>query len=233
MRTEKQFEDRINTWVQIVGIFIAAAWGVYTFIYKEIVVPKAAPINTSLSLEIKKVDSMSDAATHGRLSLSIVVSAANPSTRAVDLFHSVWLVYGYRGKDKDVLDLKVAQEALNSDDLRMESRFSENEKISLVAAGRLFEDEKLEPGEKIGRTEILFLPSGRFDSVELVALVPSAANTGDLKLRWTLHGDGDSDANVTPVVTLTTAKKEDIAATEAVLKSHEYSVSMARSKIAL
>ena len=47
--------QEVNAWVQTVGILIAAAWGVYTFVYKEMIEPKSAPINISVDLELKKV----------------------------------------------------------------------------------------------------------------------------------------------------------------------------------
>src|SRR5690349_16115704 len=40
---KRTFAEQLNTWMQIAGILIAAVWGVYTFVFKEITTPKAAP----------------------------------------------------------------------------------------------------------------------------------------------------------------------------------------------
>jgi hypothetical protein len=221
----KLLEDRINTWAQIAGIAIAAVWTAYTFVYKEIWAPQATPVNTSLSLEIRAPDSKSAARRDGMIALSIVVSATNPSSRPIQFFHSIYMVYGYRTKKKDSFDTERAKAAINSDDLVMESRFSEKEDISLVAAGRLFEDDGLKPNEKITRTELLFLPIDAFDALELAVYVPSATSIDGLEQQWELNGLG-----VKSTILVTSTKKVADAAT---LMSHEYAESEARSKIAL
>jgi hypothetical protein len=44
----------IRSWIPPIGIVIAAVWGVYTFIYKEIIIPQSAPVNVSIGLQIQE-----------------------------------------------------------------------------------------------------------------------------------------------------------------------------------
>ena len=223
----KLLEDRINTWVQIAGIVIAAVWAAYTFVYKEIWVPAAVPVNTTLGLEIRPADSQSAARHKGMIPLTIVASATNPSTRTIEFFRSVFVVYGYRNQKKEAFKFDVgnAQKATNADTLQMESLFSEKQDVSLVATGRLFEDAGLKPGEKITRTQVLFIPPDAFDVVEVIAYVPSATHADGLEQQWRLNGLG-----VDPIVLVKGSGKE---ANTATLNAHEYGESEARTMIAL
>jgi len=41
---KKTIGERINTWVQTVGIVAAGIWASYTFVYNEVFVPRSAKI---------------------------------------------------------------------------------------------------------------------------------------------------------------------------------------------
>jgi hypothetical protein len=45
--------DTIRSWITTIGVVIALAWGVCTFIYKEILEPESAPVNVSIDLGIQ------------------------------------------------------------------------------------------------------------------------------------------------------------------------------------
>lgn len=40
--------------VQTTAIVLAGVWALYTFVYKEILLPKSAPVNVSIDLQLKK-----------------------------------------------------------------------------------------------------------------------------------------------------------------------------------
>src|SRR5437763_12580581 len=88
----RSFEERLNTWVQILGILIAAGWGIWTFIYKEIKVPKSAPVNISLNLQLKKVET--NPSRQGLTAVEMKISATNPSSREIYLLPNAWVAYG-------------------------------------------------------------------------------------------------------------------------------------------
>ena len=102
--SERTIGQEVNTWVQTFGILVAAAWGVYTFIYKEIVLPKSAPVNISVNLELKTIGPSNPQETEAKKQLIAVemkVSATNPSPREVYLLPSIWFAYGYVDRPTD------------------------------------------------------------------------------------------------------------------------------------
>src|SRR6266404_5182874 len=95
--------------MQIVGILIAAIWGVYTFFEKEVFIPKSAPVNISVNLQLKKVATGSGNQA-GLTAVEMNVSATNPSTREIHLLPSAWSARGVRIKaaERDETDLANA-----------------------------------------------------------------------------------------------------------------------------
>jgi hypothetical protein len=90
---------KLNTWVQIIGIAIAAGWGAYTSNYKEMMLPRAAPVIVTVDLQLQKIDrpnSQHQGENKALVAVEMTVSATNPSSRQVYLFPSVWLAYGLK-----------------------------------------------------------------------------------------------------------------------------------------
>ena len=55
LSSDKSLAEKINTWMPIVGVVIAAIWGVYTFAFKEMIKPNSAPVNITMNLQFKKL----------------------------------------------------------------------------------------------------------------------------------------------------------------------------------
>src|SRR6266513_4802955 len=89
---KRSLGERLNTWVQTIGILIAAAWGVYTFVHKEITAPRAAPVNISLDLQLKKLGA--NEPNKELVAVELKASATNPSTREIHLLPNLWTAYG-------------------------------------------------------------------------------------------------------------------------------------------
>lgn len=177
--------------MQIAGICIAAVWGVYTFVFKEIFVPKSAPINISINLELKKIGTGSSTKT-GLTAVQISISATNPSTREIHLFQSVWSAHGACIKVPETEQTnftKAIEEALRTTDIYTVQRHAVAEETSIVAAGQLFADADLKPNEKIARTIIFYVPKDDYDLVEVNAAMPSAENVSRTTLEWRLDKD--------------------------------------------
>ena len=121
--SERSIAKELNTWVQTIVIIIAFIWGAYTFIYKEIVLPKAAPVNVTVDLLLKKIGPPNSPLQKGEngalIAIEMDVSAANPSSRSVNLFPSVWFAHGYKVRsipeNKDFNNQVIS--TLNSQDL--------------------------------------------------------------------------------------------------------------------
>jgi hypothetical protein len=226
-----RLEKRILIWLQIVGIIGAAAWAVYTFIFKEILAPKTVPVNTSLAVELKPGQSTAPASHDGRVPLSISASATNPSVRKVHLLHSVWVMYGYRLRDSThEFDRSTVEHVMNTDDdLQLASRFSDVTEISLIAGGNLFDDDELSPQEHISRTDVVYVPSHTYDAVEVLVIVPSAVDADDLSLTWKFIKPQSNSVEEpeSTVTSIKTNKELDYR----VLHSREYAEASSRVKI--
>src|SRR5256885_1464223 len=108
----RDFGEILNTWVQTIGICIAAIWGVYTFVFKEILVPKSAPVNVTINLQLKKIGT---GPTNGNLTaVEMKISATNPSSRKVYLLPSVWVAHGIRIKAVERDDAGFADATVKS-----------------------------------------------------------------------------------------------------------------------
>jgi hypothetical protein len=211
--------ETVNTWMQIAGILIAAVWGVYTFVFKEITNPRSAPVNISMNLQLKKVGAGSS--TKANLTaVELNVSATNPSTREIHLLPSAWIAHGVRISATEKSEDDVAKETGAA--LRQETGHSQEEettealrakairdalqklttntvlkhaakqKGSIVAAGLLFTDEGLKPNEKIERTIIFYVPTGEYDLVDVYATMPSEEDVSHTILQWSLNQEDNA-----------------------------------------
>jgi hypothetical protein len=186
--------ETINTWMQIVGICIAAAWGVYTFVFKEITVPKSAPVNISINLQLKKLGTGSSNKAN-LMAVEMNISATNPSTREIHLLTSAWSARGIRigVAERDQTNFtKAIEDALReSNGLDTVQRHAVAKERSMVAAGPLFVDADLKPNEKVARTIIIYVPRDDYDFVEVSAAMPSAEGVSRIALEWVFDKEYD------------------------------------------
>lgn len=47
--SDKTFGEKLNVWVQTIGILLAGIWALYTFVYKEYIEPKKAQSTSPLT----------------------------------------------------------------------------------------------------------------------------------------------------------------------------------------
>lgn len=187
---KRSVSQEINTWVQTTGIIVAAIWGIYTFGYKEILVPQSAPVNISMNLQLQKV-AISNKKENKLIAVEMKVSATNPSSRVVKLLPSVWFAYG-----KEVVPVsentsfsKKLFTTLNTRNEGFIQKHAESKFASVVAAGNLFQDDFLQPKETRARTIIFHIPKNKYDVLEVQAIMPSAENTKPIYLQWTFNDE--------------------------------------------
>jgi hypothetical protein len=187
---KKTSARKINTWVQTVGIFLAAAWGVYTFVYKEIMLPRSAPVNISVNLQLKKIGTPTSGPEHKKGSLVAIemrVSATNPSSREVYLLPSAWIAYGLSvdSVSHSAAFAKNAISSLNSHEASYyEEKHATVSEASVVAVGNLFVDDSLKPNETVTRTLVFHVPPGRYDWLDVQAVMPTVARKTSVGLEW-------------------------------------------------
>jgi hypothetical protein len=89
---ESSFGRELNAWVQTIAIIVAASWGIYTFVYKEITLPKSAPVNVSMDLQLKKIGTSVDKREQEVpfVAVEMKVRATNPTSRSIYLLPSTW-----------------------------------------------------------------------------------------------------------------------------------------------
>lgn len=187
---ERTFGQELNIWVQTIGILIAAAWGGYTFIYKEILVPKSAPVNISLSLQLKKIGPGGAERTdknNQRVAVEMRISATNPSPRQVYLLSSAWVAFGYVDSASDgALFAEDAERALNAHEEHDAQRHERVTQSTVVAVGDLFADKTLKPNETVTTTQVIYVPPGRYDRIEVYTAIPTTKKKGGFDLQWHL-----------------------------------------------
>jgi len=160
-----------------VAVVVAAFWGGYTFLWKDILVPSWAP--ATLVIEVKPREAWFEtkpgAGGTGPPRLRLRVIATNPSTRTLYLLPSVWWATGMqRTETGPGQSFESAANAVLRDVPALHAeRGQELLSTGVVATGRLFSsDDQILPGETVSRD--LSIPLPRSDSpLALQWLVPA------------------------------------------------------------
>jgi len=191
---EKTLAEKINIWMQIVGIVIAAVWAVYTFFFKEVVQPSSAPVNISMNLQFRKLIPPSNGILidHDDLiAVEMMATATNPSSRELYLLPNVWIAWGNKFEKftGDNFDDLVNQALKASDGNKMGEKYARITKpkdpssTDTVASGRLFGDTVLKPNETITRRIVFHVPES-FNVVDIWAAMPSTTEKDTFDIEW-------------------------------------------------
>jgi hypothetical protein len=180
----------INTWVQTLAIIAAGIWAIiYTFVYKEVLLPATAPVNISVDLAIKQAAVVTDAK-RDLIAVEMKIIAVNPSSRILHLLPSPWLVSGYTVVPRKIVEQPFAQEdvslALLSTTGKIE-RHSEIGLSALVAIGRLFNNTVLNPGEKLQRIIVFHVPPATYDMLDvIVTMTLTTTDPRGFEVKWSI-----------------------------------------------
>jgi hypothetical protein len=179
---KKGFAGNFHAWVQTAGIIVASAWGVYVFAYKEIAIPKSAPVNVSIDLQLQKTGKnyINVVDEKSLIAVEMQASASNPSTRKVYLLPNYWVVYGIRIRPE-------ASETFNEQAYDKIGDFTiekHNERTSddVVAIGIMFFDGVLNPGEKIVRKLVIHVPPNKYDLLHAYTHIPTSTKEWENRL---------------------------------------------------
>jgi hypothetical protein len=190
---EKSFGEKFNIWVQTIGIIIGSIvvflWGVTTFVYEKIWVPKSAPVNVSLDIALKKTGICEIKENKNQAPLAAIelkITAKNPSTRAVPFLPSSFFVFGYKiaGTDGNDEDFSKRSDEVLKDFYSgtISRRHSMIKTVKVVAVGDLFIDSGLKPAEVVSTSRVFHIPSGEYDMLEAVAFIPSCKERSIVEL---------------------------------------------------
>lgn len=154
----------MHEWTKTVAVVVAALWGVYTFIWRDILVPSWAP--ASLVIEAKPrqegVEARPGEGGIGPPRLRLRVVATNPSSRTLYLLPNVWWASAVQRTQADPgRSFETAAKAvLRNPSVLQAERGSELVSAGVVATGRLFIDDQIQPGETLSRDLSIALPKG-------------------------------------------------------------------------
>ncbi len=185
----------MHEWIRSGGILIAAAWGVYTFVWKDILVPSWQPANLNLEASLKAVPDRP--ATADGLEMILEVKATNDSSRRVYPLANIWYVSGIKREPRpgsmvhsDRLFRQESNQALREVGLQQAERSVISTPGELLAVGRLFDDDIIDPGDSVNRSILVNIPKG-YGAVELRVTVPLLTRPPDglfhgQRLTWRL-----------------------------------------------
>ncbi len=153
----------VHEWSKTVAVVLAALWGGYTFLWKEILVPSWAP--ATLVIEVKPreagFETKPGAERTGPSRLRLRVIATNPSSRTLYLLPSVWWATAMqRTETGPGRSFETAANAvLRAPSVLQAERGQELVNTGVVATGRLFIDDQILPGETVTRDLSIALPT--------------------------------------------------------------------------
>jgi hypothetical protein len=164
----------LHEWIRSGGILIAAAWGVYTFIYKDIYVPAQKPAHLSLEASLKPVPDRPTPAVGQEMLLEI--KATNSSSRRVYLLANIWKLREMNaaprtGPRAEKEFIQEVNGVLKNDSVLHKERGVERSSGKLIASGRLFGDDFIDPGNMKNRSILVNVSTGT-NAVELSVIMP-------------------------------------------------------------
>lgn len=164
----------LHEWIRSGGILIAAAWGVYTFVYKDIYVPSQQPAHLTLEATLKPVPDRARPA--AGLEMQLEIKATNASSRRVFLLANIWTLRSINDvprtgpkAERDFID--AANVALNGQPVLHKERGVERSTGKLIAIGRLFGDDFIDPSNTKNRSILVSIPAGT-KAVEVSVILP-------------------------------------------------------------
>lgn len=164
----------LHEWIRSGAVLIAAVWGVYTFIYKDIYVPSQQPAHLSLEASLKPVPDRPTPAAGREMLLEI--KATNASSRRVYLLANIWFLRGINsaartGANANGEFIQELNEALKGQPVLHTERVVERTPGDLLAMGRLFSDDFIDPGNTKYRSILVNIPT-ETSAVELGVIMP-------------------------------------------------------------
>jgi hypothetical protein len=205
---ERSLGQTINTWVQTLGIILAACWGVYTFYTEKIHLPAAAEkrhsdeldraINITLDLNLKEIGTArsgekAEKGEEALVAIEMKVSATNPSSRVVYLLPNMWMARGLKirpaGKGDDAAFNKLVITTINGGGQWPAQLYVKDEQPTNVAVGSLFPDKYLKPGETVRRTLIFHILRDQYDLVDVSTYIPTSSEADRFIIEWKMNKD--------------------------------------------
>ncbi|MFM7313649.1 MAG: hypothetical protein ACKO0M_10865 [Cyanobium sp.] len=199
--------ELLHEWIRSGGILIAAIWGVYTFVWQDILVPSWQPAHLNLEISLTPVADRAPEASGREMTLE--VKATNSSSRIVYPLANYWMISALLRQPRagatstdDSFSTQVDQ-ALRRPELLQAERAVSLDSGPLLASGRLFDDDEIQPGASVLRTVLVRIPAP-YDALDVRAVVPLLSRRpdgwlfGGRRLGWGLSSTLDPVALLCP-----------------------------------
>jgi hypothetical protein len=154
----------VHEWTKTVAVVVAALWGIYTFVWKDILVPSWAPASLLIEVTAQPEQPKLSAAMRpppGTTPMRLQVTVTNPTQRPLYLLPNVWWASSIKRQaaTKGTSFESMANAALSQPSVVHAERGQELASSTVLATGRLFPDDQIQPGEKLSRDLNIALPS--------------------------------------------------------------------------
>jgi hypothetical protein len=168
--------ELLHEWIRLGGTLIALTWAIYTFIYKDIYVPSQQPAHLNLEASLKPVPDRPTTA--GDLEMLLEIKATNSSSRRVYPLANIWTLRAINidprtgsREDGELEFIQKSNEELKGDRVQHTELGVKRSAEKLIAIGRLFGDDFINPGNTKNRSILVNIPTGT-NAVELQVIMP-------------------------------------------------------------
>lgn len=154
----------IHEWTKTVAVVVAALWGIYTFVWKDILVPSWAPASLVIDVTAQPDQPRLSAPVRpppGTTQMRLLVTVTNPTQRPLYLLPNVWWASSIKRQaaTNGSSFESIANAVLIQPIVVHAERGQELASSAVLATGRLFPDDQIQPGEKLSRDLSIVLPS--------------------------------------------------------------------------
>ena len=178
--------------LQAIALLIAAAWGLYTFVYKEVIVPRNRPAALVVTPVLEAIGRRGDL-----VLAKATFEMANHSDSKVYVPAMWYTVRGLkldRVEQDDSAYLSANRKA--AQELFATARFSQFTAADLVGTGKvsIAVETWFEPGAEQRVEQLLYIPADRYDAAQLQVQYLITKDIHDVKeIRWRTTDQGDLD----------------------------------------
>src|ERR1700680_820026 len=185
MSTRQTFAEATNTWVQTIAIIAAGVWAFYTFVYKEIWLPRSEIGHVSGKAELHLV-AFKDV--YRSVEASIYIK--NNSRKAVKLLAGLVEAVGYRFEGNIRLGSleSVPWQALQGEPRTIITAYDTARITTVLMVSDPLRDAVLGAGEERMNTVIFHIDSRCCDYIDLYVHTPFVFNDLNLTNEWEVVG---------------------------------------------
>ncbi|MFL5382570.1 MAG: hypothetical protein ACJ8GN_08680 [Longimicrobiaceae bacterium] len=178
--------------LQAFALLIAAAWGLYTFLYKEVIVPRNRPAALVVTPVLEAIGRRGD--------LVLARATFQMVNRSDSKVYVPAMWYSVRGlklesvEQEDTTYLRLNRE--NAQKPYPTSRFSQFTAADLVGSGKVSTEVEtwFEPGAEQRVEQLLYIPADRYDAAQLQVQYLISKDIHEVKeIRWRTTDEGDLD----------------------------------------